>query len=114
MKKNKKVKAIKKISKPVKKTVKKIVKKTATKIVKKTDSLNFRNEIKVLDRIQSDLFEAIAAKPAVMDVEEIRLYIDNVFLVLNNTVLKIKELKNHLQRKETEKPPVVETYNPPA
>ncbi len=96
------------------KTVKKIAKKAVTKNVKKTIPSNFKNEIKMLDRIQSDLFEAIALKPAVMDVEEIRLYIDNVFLVLNNTVLNIKELKNHLQRKETEKQPVVETYNSPA
>lgn len=74
---------------------------------------DFKLEIKLLDKAQSELFEAISEKPDANDVESMRLYIDNVYMVMNKCFTLIKDTKNALQNKQTE-PPLTETYNSPA
>lgn len=73
----------------------------------------FKTEIRLLDKVQNKLFEAIATKPDPNDIEEMRLYIDNTFMTLNSSVMLVKEVKNELQKKETGDS-ITETYNSPA
>jgi hypothetical protein len=71
----------------------------------------FEKEIEVLDQIFSDMVEAVHMKPAGNDIEELRLYVDNTYSVLNNTALRVKELKNQLLK---DSKLILETWNPPA
>ena len=128
----------KSVKKTVKKTtakkpaVKKTVRKTAVKkaAVKKTavkkaavkkaavpalipNRKMFAMEITLLDKLQTELFESIAAKPEAMDFDEIRLFVDNVFMTLNKSVTIAKDVKNMLLNKDF-KEPITETYNSPA
>jgi hypothetical protein len=77
------------------------------------NKLDFKLEIALLDKAQNELFDAIASKPDSNDIESIRLYLDNVYMVMNKCVTLIKDTKNALQNKQTE-PPLTETYNSPA
>ncbi len=120
-------KAKKKVTKkPVKKVVKKAVKKPAVKkhavkkIMVKTvlpsalpNRKMFAMEITLLDKLQAELFDAIAAKPAVMDIEETRLFVDNVYMTMNKCVTIAKDVKNMILNKDF-KEPITETYNSPA
>ncbi len=104
---------------------KKKVKKTSSKVkkvnsvtVKKTVKVSGNNklfslEIALLDKLQNELFEAIASKPSSMDYEEIRLYIDNVYMVLNKCTSIAKDIKNSLIKKDFDNL-ITETYNSPA
>jgi hypothetical protein len=112
-------KTIKKpVKKPVvKKTVKKVIKKAAPKKVVKTVLIPtqkmFALEIALLDKLQSELFDAIAQKPQVMDFDEIRLFVDNVYMILNKCATLSKDVKNALLKKDY-KDMFTETYNSPA
>ncbi len=106
------------IKKQVKKTVpKKAVKKAAKKKVLKTvlkpKQKIFALEIALLDKLQSELFEAIAQKPQAMDFDEIRLFVDNVYMTLNKCVTLSKDVKNALLKKDYNDV-ITETYNSPA
>ena len=109
-------------SKPVKKSVKKQLKKSVQKknikkpVVKvgtKPERKMFTMEIALLDKLQNELFNAIAEKPSTMDFEEIRLYIDNVYMTLNKCTTLAKDVKNYLLKKDFDEP-ITETYNSPA
>ena len=73
----------------------------------------FGAEIKMLDMVQTDLFEAITSKPDARDYEAIRLYVDNMYMVLNKTVTIIMDVKNLIIKKDVQEL-ITETYNPPA
>ncbi len=119
--------AKKTVKKPVKKTVRKTaVKKPAVKKVVKKAAVKkaaapvlipnrkmFAMEITLLDKLQTELFDSIAAKPEAMDFDEIRLFVDNVFMTLNKSVTIAKDVKNMLLNKDF-KDPITETYNSPA
>jgi len=77
------------------------------------NKLDFKLEIALLDKAQNELFEAIASKPDPNDIEAMRLYLDNVYMVMNKCVTLVKDTKNALQNKQAE-PPLTETYNSPA
>jgi|WetSurMetagenome_2_1015567.scaffolds.fasta_scaffold49504_4 hypothetical protein len=77
------------------------------------NKMDFKLEIALLDKAQSGLFEAIASKPDPNDIEAMRLYLDNVYMVMNKCVTLVKDTKNALQNKQAE-PPLTETYNSPA
>jgi len=79
----------------------------------KKNKSDFKLEIALLDKAQNELFDAIASKPETNDIEAMRLYIDNVFMVLNKCVTLVKDTKNALQKKQDETP-LTETYNSPA
>lgn len=109
-------KAVKKIAvkKPgVKKTVKKTAVKKAAMPVLLPNRKMFAMEITLLDKLQTELFDSIAAKPEAMDFDEIRLFVDNVFMTLNKSVTIAKDVKNMLLNKDF-KEPITETYNSPA
>lgn len=111
----KKSKPVKKsVKKPVKKSVqKKNIKKPVVKVGIKPERKMFSMEIALLDKLQNELFDAIAAKPSTMDFEEIRLYIDNVYMTLNKCTTLAKDVKNYLLNKDFDEP-ITETYNSPA
>jgi hypothetical protein len=71
----------------------------------------FEKEIEVLDQIFNDMVEAVHLKPAGNDIEELRLYVDNTYTVLNTTALRVKEIKNQLLK---DSKLILETWNPPA
>jgi|GEM_PF-1452270 len=119
--------AKKTVKKPVKKTVRKsAVKNPAVKKVVRMAAVKkaaapvlipnrkmFAMEITLLDKLQTELFDSIAAKPEAMDFDEIRLFVDNVFMTLNKSVTIAKDVKNMLLNKDF-KDPITETYNSPA
>lgn len=104
-------KTIKKVIK--KATPKKVVKKTITKTVLKPTQKIFALEVALLDKLQLELFEAIAQKPQAMDFDEIRLFVDNVYMTLNKCVTLSKDVKNALLKKDY-KDIITDTYNSPA
>jgi hypothetical protein len=108
-------KAAKKVApkKVVKKAVKKTVKKTVIKTVLLPAQKMFALEVALLDKLQSELFEAIAQKPQAMDFDEIRLFVDNVYMTLNKCVTISKDVKNALLKKDY-KDMFTDTYNSPA
>lgn len=71
----------------------------------------FEKEIEVLDQIFNDMVEAVHLKPDGNDIEELRLYVDNTYTVLNTTALRVKEIKNQLLK---DSKLILETWNPPA
>jgi len=79
----------------------------------KKNKMEFKLELALLDKAQNELFEAIASKPESNDIEAMRLYIDNVYMVLNRCVTLVKDTKNALQNKQSDTP-LTETYNSPA
>ena len=79
----------------------------------KKNKPDFKLEIKLLDKVQNELFEAIASKPEANDIEAMRLYLDNVYMTMNKCVTMVKDAKNALQEKQNESP-LTETYNSPA
>jgi hypothetical protein len=99
--------------KAVKKAVKKAIKKSAAKQILKPTKNIFALEIALLDKLQLELFEAISQKPQTMDFEEIRLYVDNVYMILNKCAMITKDVKNALLKKDY-KELFTETYNSPA
>lgn len=110
----KKTTAKKPIRKPVKKiTAKKVVRKTVMKPVLKPTQKMFALEIALLDKLQLELFDAIGQKPQTMDFEATRLFVDNVYMVLNKCVTIAKDVKNGLLQKDYEDI-ITETYNSPA
>ena len=68
-------------------------------------------DLKLLDLMYNDIVEAIHTKPTNHNYEDLRLYVDNIYSLLNKTVFRIQELKNDLQE---DKQLVLETWNPPA
>jgi GTPase len=108
-------KAVKKVApkKVAKKSVHKAVKKTVVKTVLKPNQKMFELEVALLDKLQSELFDAIAQKPQAMDFDEIRLYVDNVYMTLNKCVTISKDVKNALLKKDY-KDMFTDTYNSPA
>ena len=78
-------------------------------MAKKTQK-KFDTEIALLDRIQRELFDAIASKPDNNDYEAVRLYVDNLFITLNRTVTMIMDVKTNLEKKESQDG-ITETYN---
>lgn len=72
---------------------------------------NFDSEIKYLDLVYSDMIEAIHQKPDENDIEAMRLYMDNIWGVLNRTIFRVTEIKNSLQKDQKLR---YETWNPPA
>lgn len=73
--------------------------------------LNFEKEIKMLDLIYSDMLESIQGKPDSNKIDDLRLYVDNIYTVLNRTAIRVKEIKNDLLADEKF---IHETWNPPA
>ncbi|GAB1444083.1 hypothetical protein MASR2M39_29290 [Ignavibacteriales bacterium] len=71
----------------------------------------FEKEIEVLDQVFNDMVEAIHMKPTGNDIEELRLYVDNTYTVLNSSALRVKEIKNQLLK---DSQLILETWNPPA
>jgi hypothetical protein len=104
-------KAVKKAA--PKKTVKKTPKKIVIKTVLKPTQKIFELEIALLDKLQVELFEAIAQKPQAMDYDEIRLFVDNVYMTLNKCFSLSKDVKNALLKKDY-KDLITDTYNSPA
>jgi len=117
-----------KITKPVKKDLlkKKIIKKaepekkqpkqskqTPVKISKISGKKIFELEIGMLDSAQNDLFELIANRPDARNIEAVRLYVDNVFQVMNRVVTLVMDAKNNLIKKEIPQA-ITEIYNSPA
>lgn len=96
-----------------KKVVKKAVKKTVVKTVLLPAQKMFALEVALLDKLQSELFDAIAQKPQAMDFDEIRLFVDNVYMTLNKCVTISKDVKNALLKKDY-KDMFTDTYNSPA
>jgi len=76
-----------------------------------TKTAKFTQEIEVLDAIFADMVEAIHMKPDGHDIEELRIYVDNTYSVLNRTALRVKEIKNQLEK---DSKLILETWNPPA
>jgi hypothetical protein len=72
---------------------------------------NFTKEVNLLDQIYSDMIEAIHNKPENNNIEDIRIYLDNVYVILNRTVFRVQEVKKDLEK---HKELVFETFNPPA
>jgi len=68
-------------------------------------------DIEILDTVYSDMVEAIHLKPQGNELEELRLYVDNLYTMLNRTVFRIQEVKNSIAE---EKQLLLETWNPPA
>jgi hypothetical protein len=77
---------------------------------KKEEAL-FESEIKTLDKIYLDMLEAIENIPTGQDYEVMRLYVDNLYGLLNRTVSNVKDVKNGLLK---DKKLILETWNPPA
>jgi hypothetical protein len=77
---------------------------------KKEEAL-FESEIKTLDKIYLDMLEAIENIPTGQDYEVMRLYVDNLYGLLNRTVANVKDVKNGLLK---DKKLILETWNPPA
>ncbi len=77
----------------------------------KKEEGNFENEIKHLDLIYTDMIEALHQKPDENDIQGIRLYLDNIWVVFNRTAIRVNEIKNSLQKEKKFKH---ETWNPPA
>ena len=100
--KKKKIKSTEKQQKPLK-----------GRIAFSSGSKIFEVELNLLDKVQTDLFESITLKPDVRDVEAVRLYVDNLYLVLNRAVTIIMDVKNHLIKKDIPAA-ITETYNSPA
>lgn len=73
--------------------------------------IKFEEEIKLLNEIYSDMIEAIHAKPDTTNVEEINVYLGNVYGLLNRTALRAKEIKNLLEKDRTF---IHDTWNAPA
>ncbi|NUN09299.1 MAG: hypothetical protein HUU54_09000 [Ignavibacteriaceae bacterium] len=73
--------------------------------------IKFEEEIKILNGIYSDMLEAIHAKPDTTNVEELNNYFGNVYGILNRTALRVKDIKNLLER---DKKFIHETWNAPA
>jgi hypothetical protein len=111
------------MAKTIKKAVKKVVKKSipkkaakkkvVVKTVLKPQQKMFALEIALLDKLQLELFDAIAQKPQAMDFDEIRLFVDNVYMTLNKCVTLSKDVKNALLKKDY-KDLITDTYNSPA
>lgn len=78
--------------------------------LKKEEKL-FETEIKTLDKIYLDMLEAIENIPTGQDYEVMRLYVDNLYGLLNRTVTNVKDVKNGLLK---DKKLILETWNPPA
>jgi hypothetical protein len=78
--------------------------------MKKEETL-FESEIKTLDKIYLDMLEAIENIPTGQDYEVMRLYVDNLYGLLNRTVANVKDVKNGLLK---DKKLILETWNPPA
>ncbi|MBS4035165.1 MAG: hypothetical protein KGZ85_11920 [Ignavibacterium sp.] len=77
---------------------------------KKEETL-FESEIKTLDKIYLDMLEAIENIPTGQDYEVMRLYVDNLYGLLNRTVSNVKDVKNGLLK---DRKLILETWNPPA
>lgn len=77
----------------------------------KTEELLFEPEIKILDKIYLDMIEAIENIPTGQDYEVMRLYVDNLYGLLNRTVTNVKDVKNGLLK---DRKLIHETWNPPA
>jgi hypothetical protein len=77
---------------------------------KKEETL-FESEIKTLDKIYLDMLEAIENIPTGQDLEIMRLYVDNLYGILNRTVANVKDVKNGLLK---DRKLILETWNPPA
>ncbi|MDD5360563.1 MAG: hypothetical protein PHN88_00410 [Ignavibacteria bacterium] len=106
--------AAKTVRKPARiKAVKMSVTKTEYKPFQIPNRKMFAMEITLLDKLQFELFEAIAQKPGTMDYEEMRLFVDNVYMTLNKTATIAKDVKNMILNKDF-KEPITETYNSPA
>lgn len=109
----KKAPAAKEQSKKVTKKAVKKATKSSYKVSKMSGKKMFELEIGMLDSAQNDLFELIANRPDASDIEAVRLYIDNVFQVMNRVVTLVMETKNSLLKKEIQQS-ITETYNSPA
>lgn len=77
----------------------------------KKEELLFESEIKILDKIYLDMIEAIENIPTGQDYEVMRLYVDNLYGLLNRTVTNVKDVKNGLLK---DRKFIHETWNPPA
>lgn len=75
----------------------------------KKEELLFESEIKILDKIYLDMIEAIENIPTGQDYEVMRLYVDNLYGLLNRTVTNVKDVKNGLLK---DRKLIHETWNP--
>lgn len=76
------------------------------------NNLDFAREKAMLEKMFSDIVEAINAKPNYDDIENLRLYVDNVYALLNRLAYMSKDLKKFLEEREPKSKH--ETYNSPA
>ncbi|MBN8546447.1 MAG: hypothetical protein J0L60_09990 [Ignavibacteria bacterium] len=74
-------------------------------------TIKFEKEVEVLDLIFQDMVEAIHMKPDGNDIEDLRLYVDNIYATLNTTALRVNEIKKQLEK---DAKLILETWNPPA
>ncbi|MCA0390011.1 MAG: hypothetical protein LCH52_16095 [Bacteroidetes bacterium] len=74
-------------------------------------TIKFEKEVEVLDLIFQDMVEAIHLKPDGNDIEDLRLYVDNIYATLNTTALRVNEIKKQLEK---DAKLILETWNPPA
>ncbi len=58
---------------------------------------NFREEIKILDNVYSEIIEAIVHKPDLQNYELSRLYFENVSAHMNNWAALINKAKISLE-----------------
>lgn len=80
-------------------------------MIKEKNKLNFEKELKVLDKMYSEISQAIFEKPDLNNIEEVRLYVDNSLKLFNDLALNVKDLKNSLIKNREI---ILETWNPPA
>jgi len=80
-------------------------------MIKEQDKFNFKNELKLLDKMYSEISQAIFEKPDLNNIEEVRLYVDNSLKLFNDLALNVKDLKNSLIKNRDI---ILETWNPPA
>lgn len=73
--------------------------------------INFEKEINMLDEIYSDMLESIHGIPDLKSFENLRIYVDNVYVILNRTALRVTEIRKDLLADEKF---IHETWNPPA
>ena len=73
--------------------------------------IKFEEEIKLLNEIYNDMLEAVHAKPDTNNIEELNVYLGNVYGILNRTIYRVKDIKNQLEK---DKQFIHETWNAPA
>ncbi len=62
--------------------------------------MDFNAEIKSLDEVYTEVVEAIMHKPESQDVEQSRIYFENVSARMNHWASVLKDVKSKLEERE--------------